>query len=93
MFDEGWEVAWRIQASSTKPYKYWNLPSREGNSATYLVCHFAELPLKEEGPDLNSTHPFHILLNFCFDGKVGKLVAPPWLKENQILSTLLKAEA
>ena len=52
-------------------YKCWNLPWRKGNPATYLVCHFAELPLKEEGPGLNSTHPFHIPLNFGFDRKVA----------------------
>jgi hypothetical protein len=26
--------------------KYWNLPSREGNSVTYPVCHLAEIPRK-----------------------------------------------
>lgn len=68
-------------------YKYWNLPSREGNAATYLVCHFAELPLKEEGPGLNPTHPFHIPLNFRFDRKVVTLAAPAWLREHQTVST------
>ena len=52
-------------------YKCWNLPWRKVNPTTYLVCHFAELPLKEEGPGLNSTHPFHIPLNFGFDRKVA----------------------
>lgn len=52
-------------------YKCWNLPRRKGNPATYLVCHFAELLLKEEGPGLNSTHPFHIPLNFGSDRKVA----------------------
>lgn len=49
---------------------------RERNPVTYLVCHFAELPLKEEGPGLNSTHPFHIPLNFCFVKAVNMAAAP-----------------
>lgn len=68
-------------------YKYWNLPSKEENSATYLVCHFAELLLKEKRPGLNSTHSVPIPLNFCFDRKVAKLAAPSQLRENEIVST------
>lgn len=67
-------------------YKHWNLPSREGNPATYLACHFAELPLKKEGPGLNSAHPFHIPLNFCFDRKVANVAtSPPRLREEPFL--------
>lgn len=86
MFDEDREKAWRIQARSAKRYKCWHLPTREGNSATYLVCHFAELPLEEEGLGLNSTHPFPIPLGFCFARQVASLAAPPAPRESNPFS-------
>lgn len=62
-------------------------PIKRRKLSHYLVCHFAELPLKEKGPGLNSTHAVHIPLNFCFDRQVANLAAPPQLRENETLST------
>lgn len=52
-------------------------PIKKRKLSHYLVCHFAELPLKEKGPGLNSNHPFQIPLNFYFDRKVANLAAQP----------------
>lgn len=62
-------------------------PIKRRKLSHYLVCHFAELPLKEKGPGLNSTHAVHIPLDFGFDRQVANLAAPPQLRENETLST------
>lgn len=78
-------VWWRLGESLENPsfkcktYKYWNLPSREGNSVTYPVCHLAEIPRKGQVETTLSI----LLLSFCFDRKASNLATATQLEGNK----------
>lgn len=91
MFDEGWEKAWRTQASSAKCTNTGiSHQEKETRPPIWFVILFL-ISKEEEQPGLHSI-TLSVSLSISADSKVVSLAAPPQLKGNTSSPQLNQAE-